>query len=203
MVFLNDEQYSQVEDLVKAETQKGLLQNELIDHACSSIEFLMEQGMSFSDAMKEALNQLAPEGITELEKETIYYLTLTPTFIMKKFMYLGGFFATIGILTGFLFKLFHWPGTAAIMFLGFSCLLVTMILSLINLSKTRKQINSSQFIGSLIASISGILVATGNMFKFLHYPGANILYLIGMLILVFAVVPSYFWQLYKKDIISN
>lgn len=203
MVILDDEQIASIEQIVKAGTQKGRLQHELIDHACSSVEFLMENGMSFLDAKNEALSQLAPQGIAKLEKETIYYLTLTPTFIMKKFMYLSGFFATIGILTGFLFKLFHWPGTGAIMFLGFGFLLITMILSLINLSKTRKQINSGQFIGSLIASSSGILVAIGNMFKFLHFPGANVIYLVGMLILVFAVVPSYFWQLYKKDIISN
>jgi hypothetical protein len=203
MVILDDEQIASIEQIVKAGTQKGRLQHELIDHACSSVEFLMENGMSFLDAKNEALSQLAPQGIAKLEKETIYFLTLTPTFIMKKFMYLSGFIAASGILTGFLFKLMHWPGAGAIMFLGFISLFVTMVLSLLNLNKNRKQISTSQITSSIIATVSGMFVAVGSIFKFLHYPGANILFIIGMILLVFIVVPSYFWQLYKKDIISN
>jgi hypothetical protein len=203
MVFLNDEEYQTIETLVKSSTQSGRLQVELIDHTCTSIEFLMEQGLEFQMALNETLKHLAPEGFAKVQSETVNYLTLTQTFVMKKFMYLGGFFATIGILTGFLFKLMHWPGGGAIMFIGFISLLITMMFLLINLNKNRKQISSIQLAGSMIAAGSGILIAVGSIFKFLHYPGANVLFTIGMIILVFAVVPSYFWQLYKKDIISN
>lgn len=201
--MLSDNEFDHIEALLLKSTQKGRLQNELLDHTCSSVEHLMELGSNFENALSKALEDLAPNGLSKIESETLIFLTLTQSYTMKKFMYLCGFFATSGIITGFFFRVMKWPGASAIMFLAFACLLIAMILSSININKNKHLIPNSQIIRSLIGVSSGVFVSVGSMFKFLHYPGANLLTLIGMFILVAFVIPNYFWQLYKSDIVSS
>jgi hypothetical protein len=201
--MLNDLEFNHIESLLLQATQKGRLQNELLDHTCSSVEYLMEQGLSFENALEKALQDLAPNGLSKIESETIIYLTLTQTYTMKKFMYLCGFFAASGIITGFFFRVMKWPGSSAIMFLAYVCLFIAMMLSLLNISKNKHLIPKGQLIRSIIGVSSGVFVSVGSMFKFLHYPGANMITLIGMFLLVAFVIPNYFWQLYKSDIVSS
>jgi hypothetical protein len=65
------------------------------------------------------------------------------------------------------------------------------------INKNKNVIPTSQMMRSIIGVSSGVFVSVGSMFKFLHYPGANIITLIGMFILVVFVIPNYFWQLYR------
>jgi hypothetical protein len=65
----------------------------------------------------------------------------------------------------------------------------------INISKNKHFIQTSQMMRSVVGISSGVFVSVGSVFEFLHYPGANIITLIGMFILVVFVIPNYFWQL--------
>jgi hypothetical protein len=53
---------------------------------------------------------------------------------------------------------------------------------------------------SISGAAGGLIIGAGSVFKIMHWPGANILTLLGMLLIIFVFVPLFFWQLYKREI---
>jgi len=47
--------------------------------------------------------------------------------------------------------------------------------------------------------VGGMLLASGIFFKIMHWPGANILLVIGMFLITFIFLPIFFWQLYRSE----
>jgi len=198
--MLNDQQYQRVYDEVRSAVSQQLLVNELIDHLCCGIEQKMEQGGSFEQAFQEAMNDLCDTNLKEIEIQTIYLLTLSNSYPMKKFTYLSGFLATTSILTGFIFKVLHWKGADWIIVFGHLFLLTTMLLLLIFNGKTA---SLKTKLLRLLAIMSGILISIGGIFKIFHWPSANIQMIAGMFLLITIVVPAYFWKLYKESLIAS
>lgn len=196
-------QYEELFEQVKTEISSEKLRLEIYDHICSCIEFLMEQGSDYNSAKQTALMELAPKGLHHIEQETFILLTLTNSFIMKKLMYFCGFFATMFILTGFVVRWMHWPGATAFMFMGNSFLFLTMLFSASNLFLNRKNLSTLQIAQSGIGILSGALIAVGTLFKIFHLPTANIQVMLGMCLLIAVVVPSYFWQFYKRSVLAS
>jgi hypothetical protein len=198
-----ERQYEELFEMVTSEISSEKLRLEVYDHVCSCIEFLMDQGADFDSAKAEALLELAPRGLHHIEQETFILLTLTISFIMKKLMYFCGLFATLFILTGFVVRWMHWPGATAFMFMGNSFLFLTMIFSASNLIVNRKKLSSLQIAQSGIGILSGALISVGTLFKIFHLPTANIQVMLGMCLLIAVVVPSYFWQFYKRSVLTT
>ncbi|MEX1189209.1 MAG: hypothetical protein WED33_08120 [Bacteroidia bacterium] len=196
-------QYEELFEQVEREISSEKLRLEIYDHICSCIEYLMNQGADFESAKQKAFFELAPKGLKQIEKETFILLTLTNSFIMKKLMYFCGFFATLFILTGFVFRMMHWPGPTAFMFTGNAFLLLTMIFSGTNLFMNRENLSAVQIAKSSIGIFSGILISAGTLFKIFHWPTASIQLLIGMSLLICIVVPTYFWQFYKRSVLAS
>ena len=74
-----------------------------------------------------------------------------------------------------------------------------MIFILVIFKRNYAFINGNARVRSLSGAIGGLIAATGSIFKFLHYPGANVLFIIGSAILIFVFLPILFIQLYKND----
>lgn len=89
------------------------------------------------------------------------------------------------------------------MFMGNVFLLLSMIFILIIAIRNYSLITGNARVRSLSGAIGGIVVAVGSMFKILHYPGANILFLIGTIILICVFLPILFFQLYKNDVAQS
>ncbi|MEZ4757903.1 MAG: hypothetical protein R2817_13830 [Flavobacteriales bacterium] len=84
--------------------------------------------------------------------------------------------AIAGFILGILFKTLHWPGASYI-------LLITGVLTIVTLSmllfrKSGPMIVQLQYPAMLIGAI--IAVITGGSFKIMHWPGANMLLLLGL-----------------------
>ncbi len=200
---MEEQQYKELSELVSRDISIEKLRLEVYDHICSCIEYLMEQGEDYESAKQSALSELAPKGLHHIEQETFILLTLTNSFIMKKLMYFCGLFATLFILTGFVVRWMHWPGATAFMFMGNSFLFLTMLFSASNLIMNRKKLSSLQIAQSGIGILSGILISVGTLFKIFHFPTANIQVMMGMCLLIAIVVPSYFWQFYKRSVLTT
>jgi hypothetical protein len=65
------------------------LRDDLLDHICCSIEHKIKNGQSFEESLIEAIDELAPDGLQELERETMKLLD-SKNIPMKKFMYVLG-----------------------------------------------------------------------------------------------------------------
>lgn len=192
-----------IEAFVEQQIDMPILQTELKDHLYCLIEDKMEAGLDFETAFNESVIQLAPDGINTIEIETLIALTLKFQITMKKLLYSFGYLASFFIIVAFVFRTLHWPGGIALMFVGNACLFVTMFLLMLLAFKNYPQLSASIKLRSLSGALGGFLVAVGNMFKILHYPAANVLFLLGAIVLCTVFLPALFIQLYRKDIASH
>jgi hypothetical protein len=86
---------------------------------------------------------------------------------------------TIGIagsIFGLLFKTLHWPGASIILLT--SGVLTFVMLALLLLCKPGPMIVKLHYPAMLIGALMAVI--TGGMFKIMHWPGANLLLLLGL-----------------------
>ena len=99
-----------------------------------------------------------------------------------------GTFAFCLVALHILFKMLHWPGASIMMIIGFGSLSLyifpmLMIFKLAGVSGIKEKV----FHASWYISISFLIL--GYMFKLLHWPAANLLFLTGVLVLSFGYFP--------------
>jgi len=178
------------------------LRDDVIDHLCCVVEIKMERGRSLETAIQEAVEELAPNGLEELQRETVYLLNSTKIIHMKKFMYLVGLLSAMSFVAGWAFGILHLPGAlelSAYGFLGFS--FGFMPLYAIDYYKTNIQRALSEKMKFAMGLFSSILMAASVVFKILHLPVLPTFFLISATILfVFGFLPFLFFGLYKKSV---
>jgi len=84
--------------------------------------------------------------------------------------------AIAGFILGILFKTLHWPG-AGIILLSSGVLTIVSLAALL-FRKPGPLTVQLQYPAMLIGSV--IVVITGGLFKIMHWPGANMLLLLGL-----------------------
>jgi hypothetical protein len=175
------------------------LQSELIDHCCCAVEELMNLGLPCEEAIDRAFLRLAPDGLHEIEDAFNHIQTPLILTIMKKTVYFSGFVATFCILIGLMFKIMHWPGATAILVAGNLSLSVCLLAILYGLLTNKTALPRMTFSRMLFGIVGGMLLASGIFFKIMHWPGANILLVLGMFLITFIFLPIFFWQLYRSE----
>ena len=84
--------------------------------------------------------------------------------------------AIAGFILGLLFKTLHWPG-ASIILLTSGVITIVMLALLLFHNKGPLTVEL-RFPALLIGSVMTII--TGGLFKIMHWPGANVLLLVGL-----------------------
>lgn len=199
MAELSDATYDVIAQRVTVTITDVQLQSELIDHCCCAVEELMNLGMPCEEAIDRAFLRLAPDGLHEIEDAFNHIQTPLILTIMKKTVYFSGFVASFCILIGLMFKIMHWPGATAILSTGNLSLSVCLIAILCGLLTNKTTLPRITFSRILFGIVGGMLVASGIFFKIMHWPGANILLVIGMFLITFIFLPIFFWQLYRSE----
>jgi len=199
MAELSDATYDVIAQRVTVTITDVQLQSELIDHCCCAVEELMNLGMPCEEAIDRAFLRLAPDGLHEIEDAFNHIQTPLILTIMKKTLYFSGFVATFCILIGLMFKIMHWPGATAILVAGNLSLSVCLIAILYGLLTNKTTLPRITFSRILFGIVGGMLLASGIFFKIMHWPGANILLVIGMFLITFIFLPIFFWQLYRSE----
>src|SRR6187401_1277375 len=95
------------------------LKDDVLDHLCCVVEINMQRGRSFDNAVQEALTDLAPDGLDEIQRETVFLLNSTKIIHMKKIMYGVGLITAISMTMGLTFKILHMPGADELFNFGF------------------------------------------------------------------------------------
>lgn len=90
MILLSDPQLQQVAAWMNTQKMSHEeLEEELLDHICTSIEHMMEAGDSFEDAFESTLGGFGEAGLKGVEDATIHLLTYQST-LMKRITMAAG-----------------------------------------------------------------------------------------------------------------
>ena len=200
MAELSDATYDVIVQRVTVTITDVQLQSELIDHCCCTVEELMNLGLPCEEAIDRAFLRLAPDGLHEIEDAFNHIQTPLILTIMKKTVYFSGFVAAFCILIGLMFKIMHWPGATAILITGNLSLSVCLLAILYGLLTNKTTFPRMTYSRILFGVVGGMLLASGIFFKIMHWPGANILLVIGMFLITFIFLPIFFWQLYRSEV---
>lgn len=204
MELLDDSQTERVWNaLQEGYLKQNKLADELLDHFCCFIEEKMKQGQAFEDCLTAAFTSIAPNGPNELEEELEFMLTLNPQKKMKLTFYISGMFTTFFILIGILLRTLHWNSQASVVLLvGFLCLLFVVLPTIGMMAiRNRNMLDRLDIFRMTIGLFSGAAISIGMIFKHLHYPGAAMSMVIGMVLLCFVFLPIFFYQLYKRAVL--
>jgi hypothetical protein len=177
------------------------LKDDLLDHLCCVVEVKMTNGSEFEISLKEALDELAPDGLNTIQRETIFLLNSTKIILMKKIMYSIGLITSIAMTMGILAKLLHWPGSEELFtygFVGFLLLFLPMLAIDRYKHNLGKSLSEKLRIG--LGYLSAFLIVFSIAFKLFHLEGANLLLLSGMCVFSFGFLPFLFFNMYKKSL---
>src|SRR5262245_22259308 len=83
------------------------LRDDVLDHLCCVIEYELKSATTFREALDIAIKELAPNGLAQLERETVYLLNSKRIIHMKRVIYLIGFLGAVSLTIGTTFKLLH------------------------------------------------------------------------------------------------
>ena len=177
------------------------LKDDLLDHLCCVVEVKMTNGSEFEISLKEALNELAPDGLNTIQRETIFLLNSTKILLMKKIMYSMGLITSIAMTMGILAKLLHWPGADELFIYGFvGFLLLFLPMFAIDRYKHTLSKSLSEKLRLGLGYLSAALLLFSILFKLFHLEGANLLLLSGMCVFSFGFLPFLFFNMYKKSL---
>lgn len=108
----------------------------------------------------------------------------------RLFLFISAFFAAMFFLMGILFKVQHWNGAGVIMTLAVASAVMFFIPALLTASLKDPE-NKAKRPVCIIGSIGIMAYITGFFFKIMHWSGAGILLMGGLLILFVIVLPWY------------
>ncbi len=177
------------------------LKDDLLDHLCCVVEAKMTNGGGFEISLKEALDELAPDGLDAIQRETIFLLNSTKIMFMKKIMYSIGLITSISMTMGILAKLLHWPGSEELFTYGFVAFLL-LFLPMLAIDRYKHNLSKSlsEKLRIGLGYLSAFLLVFSIAFKLFHLTGANLLLLSGMCIFSFGFLPFLFFNMYKKSL---
>lgn len=199
---VSPEQVAHIKEVIgQSEITIDTLKDDLLDHLCCVVEAKMTTGGGFEISLQEALDELAPDGLDAIQRETIFLLNSTKIMFMKKIMYAIGLITSISMTMGLTLKLLHLPGAEELFtygFVGFLFLFLPMLA--IDRYKHNLTRSLSEKLRIGLGYLSAFLLVFSIAFKIFHLTGANLLLLSGMCIFSFGFLPFLFFNMYKKSV---
>ncbi len=176
------------------------LHDDLLDHLCCVVETKMARGKDFEIALNEAVRELAPGGLHEIEKET--YLLLNPKILfMKKVMYGSGLIFSIMVAVGLLLKLLHLMGSNELMLVGMVGFVIVYLPLVLKIRAGRQTPKSfMERTRDLLGLISAFMLSAGGILKIIGAVGANETLFLGTVVFSFGFLPFLFFMMYKESV---
>lgn len=177
------------------------LRDDVLDHLCCVVEIKLSKGKNFDQAIQEASQELAPEGLIEIQRETVFLLNPIKIIRMKKIMYAIGLITAISMTMGLTFKILHMPGAEELFNFGFFGFVLVFV-PLITIDRYKQNLHKalSERLRLVVGFISAVLIGLSVLFKVFHYQGADIVLLVGISFFCFGFLPFLFFSMYKKSI---
>ncbi len=177
------------------------LKDDLVDHICCMVEERLGEGYDFESSYGEVMSGIEAQTLTELQHDTL--LLLDKKFQrMKRITYLLGITGAMLAIIGALFKMMHWPYASILLTLGF-LIVVLGFLPFYFIGSYREQSEKPNIIFPIVGYLSLLIVFTGAVFKIMHWPGANIMLRISVIVLLVGFLPLYIVQIFKRSVKSK
>ena len=175
------------------------MKEDLIDHFCCAVEEIMEKGLGFEKSFNIAFQNICPDGLDEIQQETVYLLTSKKIKVMRKFLYLSAYFTAMCIMTTIALKMTHTPGGSIALLASFFLLVFLFLPSFfINLYKREISKTLTSRLIYLFAFTGLLLFISAGLFKIMHWPFASFILFTSIAILNFALFPLLFYKMYRK-----
>ncbi|MBL7923105.1 MAG: hypothetical protein JNL88_02805 [Bacteroidia bacterium] len=168
------------------------LQLNLLDHICCIIEQELEENGDFGQFYSATVKKFYKSNLREIEEETKSLLIYKNYYTMKKIM-LGSGIVSVSLLTmGLILKFLHLPGAAVGVVLGIG-LLSLVFMPLMFTLKIREKSATRDKVLIVLGAVSAITLSLGVLFKIMFWPGANVLSLFSLALLLLVFLPFYFF----------
>lgn len=176
------------------------LQNDIVDHLCCVIETQHGGGKSFDQLLNEAIKELAPNGLKQLENQTLFLLNSNRIIIMKKLMYSIGFIGALILTIGFTFKVMHFPLANILLTTGLA-LLILLFMPMLARDRYKVALKNMTEKLKFITGFSSIaIIGIAIFLKVFHLQGAGVLLVVGAFVFAFGFLPFLFFTMYKKSL---
>lgn len=199
MYQLTDDQVTYIlNDIRRNGVEMEDLQLNLLDHVCCIIEQTLEADGDFEGCYRKTISGFYKSDLKEIEVETINLLTFKNYYVMKRSMIVSGTLSVFLLLMGSFLKLMHWPGAGISLVLGvvlFSLVFLPILLAL----KAREAKGAAEKAILVIGTLTGILYCLSSIFKVQHWPGANMMLFSSLAIILFLLLPIYFFNGIRKE----
>jgi hypothetical protein len=179
-----------------AETKENL-----IDHFCCTIEEEMKKGLSFQNSYDKAYQNICPNGFDEIQRETVYLLTLKKIKSMKRLMYLSGYLTAISLTTSLFLRTAQWAHGGITLLMAMAILIFLFVPSLfINLYKRELNNSMSNKLKYMFGFIGTELLIVFALFRINHWQWSTSIFLAAIVVINFAFFPFLFFKMYRKSI---
>ncbi|MEJ1241722.1 hypothetical protein WBG78_26495 [Chryseolinea sp. T2] len=177
------------------------LQDDILDHLCCVLEENQQGITDFETRLQAAIQDLAPGGLPDIERQTLYLLNSKKFIYMKKLMYLIGLGSSITLAMGLCFKLLNWQGCSELFIYGFlSFTLLFLPMTIVDRFRLRIHTSLSLKLRYLLGATSAIVAGLAFLFKIMHLSGADQLLLIATVIFSFGFLPFLYFTNYRKAV---
>lgn len=191
MPVLTDQHLDHIlQDLARRGIEREDLRNNLLDHICCILETEGWEESAFEANYEQIVRRFYKHTLSELEEETTNLLTYKNYYAMKKVMIFSGVTATTVLSAGIVLKFLHMPGAGAGIVAG-TLLFSMLFLPLMLVLRMREKKALTERVMVLLSALTGILISMGILFKVMHWPGATMMGLTSVGILVLLFLPVY------------
>lgn len=114
------------------------------------------------------------------------------------FMKLTGLISSVIFLMGVLFKVMHWPGAGIALSVGLFMLGI-IFLPLLIFAKISDDKGEGKRAAYLVGLFAGLFYVAGFLFKIMHWPGAGLIILVGLILFAMIFIPLFVIARYKNE----
>lgn len=116
---------------------------------------------------------------------------------MKKLTTILGIIGAVLTMVGTIFKFLHWPGASILITLGATTLAIYMWFYIFVQGKVVNDVIEKSF--AAVMGLAGVFMSIGYVFKMLHWPGANVLITIFIILSILLIILSLIRVLREKN----
>jgi hypothetical protein len=198
MYKISDEQIDFILDDI---TKRGIVTEDvkynILDHVCCIIESEMSNEKDFKKFYENTIARFYRSELSEIEEETRELITFKYYYAMKRTLKITGLISVLMIIAGSILKAMHLPGAGIFLVFGFA--IFSLIFIPLNIvMKLRDDKNKTN---KLVMSLGLFLTLTGTLgllFKVMHWPWANFLFMGSVALFGLVFIPAYFFTRFRN-----
>ena len=196
--MLNDFQIGKIADTVNEGAISSVeMKEDLIDHLCCIVEDEMSKGKDFETAYQAAFKRISPNGLDEIQNETVFLFTSKSRKRLDRTLYVTGFIALTGVLASIVMKTLGIPGGGIVLFTSFLVAIFVFFPAVfIRLFRDVSGKKSIYFYFGFVGTMSLVISA---FLYVMHWPGASLFMFLAITLVYIALFPLFFVKILKKS----